>query len=104
MRLVILNIFLFIAFSAICQDADYARKVIKDLCAVEMYGRGYVKNGDHQGPGDRQGLGSAPGCQGLPDQARQRSSADQPGARSAGRRDARSGLIARTPITTWSRR
>lgn len=46
MRLVILNIFLFIAFSAICQDADYARKVIKDLCAVEMYGRGYVKNGD----------------------------------------------------------
>lgn len=29
------------------QNIDYARKVINDLCAPEMYGRGYVKKGDN---------------------------------------------------------
>lgn len=28
------------------QDLEYVQKVIKDLCSVEMAGRGYVKNGD----------------------------------------------------------
>jgi aminopeptidase YwaD len=28
------------------QNLNYARKVINDLCAPEMYGRGYVKKGD----------------------------------------------------------
>jgi hypothetical protein len=29
------------------QNLNYARKVITDLCAPEMYGRGYVNKGDH---------------------------------------------------------
>lgn len=28
------------------QDIDYARKIIDTLCSEEMYGRGYVKDGD----------------------------------------------------------
>lgn len=28
------------------QDIEYAKKVIRDLCGEQMFGRGYVKNGD----------------------------------------------------------
>ncbi len=38
--------FLFLCNAASAQDIDYARKVINDLCAPEMHGRGYVNNGD----------------------------------------------------------
>lgn len=37
---------LLISNQSIGQDLNYARNVIKDLCAPEMYGRGYVKDGD----------------------------------------------------------
>ncbi|MGE3826037.1 MAG: M28 family metallopeptidase, partial [Bacteroidia bacterium] len=37
---------LFLCNPAIAQDIDYARKVIEDLCAPELYGRGYVNGGD----------------------------------------------------------
>lgn len=36
----------FVFVSAQAQDIDYARQVISDLCAPEMFGRGYVNNGD----------------------------------------------------------
>lgn len=36
----------FLCNAAIAQDIDYARKTIEDLCASEMYGRGYVNGGD----------------------------------------------------------
>jgi aminopeptidase YwaD len=38
--------FTFLSNAALAQDIDYARQVINDLCAPEMYGRGYVNNGD----------------------------------------------------------
>ncbi len=38
--------FIFLCNAALAQDIDYARQVINDLCAPEMYGRGYVNNGD----------------------------------------------------------
>jgi hypothetical protein len=38
--------FLFLCNAATAQDIDYARKAIEDLCAPEMYGRGYVNGGD----------------------------------------------------------
>ncbi len=39
-------ILLLFTFTAQAQNINYARKVINDLCAPEMYGRGYVKGGD----------------------------------------------------------
>ncbi len=41
-----LLLFIFLSNAALAQDVDYARQVINDLCAPEMYGRGYVNNGD----------------------------------------------------------
>ncbi len=38
--------FIFLSNVALAQDIDFARQVINDLCAPEMYGRGYVNNGD----------------------------------------------------------
>ncbi len=38
--------FFFMFNTAVAQDIDYARKTIEDLCAPEMYGRGYVNGGD----------------------------------------------------------
>ncbi len=38
--------FIFLCNTVIAQDIDYARNVINDLCAPEMYGRGYVNGGD----------------------------------------------------------
>lgn len=38
--------FIFLCNAAKAQDIDYARKVIENLCAPEMYGRGYVNGGD----------------------------------------------------------
>lgn len=41
-----LLVLLFICNAAVAQDIDYARQVIQDLCAPELFGRGYVNNGD----------------------------------------------------------
>ena len=38
--------FIFLCNAAIAQDIDFARKAINDLCSPELYGRGYVNNGD----------------------------------------------------------
>lgn len=38
--------FTFLCNTLIAQDIDYARKVIDELCAPEMHGRGYVNGGD----------------------------------------------------------
>lgn len=38
--------FVFLSNAVFAQDIDFARQVINDLCAPEMYGRGYVNNGD----------------------------------------------------------
>ncbi len=39
-------ILFFLVNAAFAQDMDFARKAINDLCAPELYGRGYVNNGD----------------------------------------------------------
>lgn len=46
LREIILVVFLFTASVVNAQNIDYARETITDLCAPEMYGRGYVNNGD----------------------------------------------------------
>ncbi len=42
----IIAVVLWSSVSLNAQDINYARRVINDLCAPEMYGRGYVKKGD----------------------------------------------------------
>ena len=45
----VIRIIALLLWSSAClnaQNLNYARKVINDLCAPEMYGRGYVKKGD----------------------------------------------------------
>lgn len=45
----VIRIIALLLLSSAClnaQNLNYARKVINDLCAPEMYGRGYVKKGD----------------------------------------------------------
>jgi len=42
---IIISFFFLLSFAA-AQDIDYARQVVADLCAPEMFGRGYVNNGD----------------------------------------------------------
>ena len=47
--LLILIIFYLAVFNSIlCQDVEYARRIIRDLASPGMYGRGYVKKGDYK--------------------------------------------------------
>lgn len=47
MRYSLLVSFLVLAQQVVGQDMDYARKVLDDLCADDMAGRGYVEDGDN---------------------------------------------------------
>lgn len=45
-NIVLALILIFLSVDSISQDLSFARKVIDTLCSKEMYGRGYIKNGD----------------------------------------------------------
>ena len=47
MRYALLLSFLVLVQQAVGQDMEYARKVLEDLCADDMAGRGYVEDGDN---------------------------------------------------------
>ncbi len=47
MRYVLLISLYFLKQQAVSQDLEYARKVLEDLCADDMAGRGYVEDGDN---------------------------------------------------------